>query len=174
MDYTSQNGRAWQEGLSTSFLTTDFSIRLKLVDIIFVFGSVLLCIIARSFVKKSIRSSQKKSHHSDRSYWNFLGLSQKFQIILQKNMPSVSGALRSATEPADRNFPSYEEFLAQYPSYGYNGEIDAIAADFPSRCVKQQSGGVRASQLCRGRKWACCSYSRYIQHPRPEIRCDLI
>jgi hypothetical protein len=135
MDYSLPQGRSWQEGLPTSLLTTDFSIRLKMIDIIFVFGSVVLCIVARSFLKKSIRSSsyESKCHRSDRSYWNFLGLSQKFKVILRKNMPSVSGALGNAVDPADRNFPSYEEFLSKYPSYGYDGEIDALAADFPSR-----------------------------------------
>ena len=137
MDHSLQGGRPWQEGLSTSLLTTDFNIRLKMIDIIFVFGSVVLCIVARSFLKKSIRYSpyEKKCHPPERSYWNFLGLSQKFQVILQKNMPSVSGARKNAIEPADRNFPSYDEFLAQYPSYGYDGEIDALAADFPSRYI---------------------------------------
>ncbi len=145
MDHTFHDGPQGQEVLSTSLLTTDFNIRLKMIDILFVFGSVVLCIIARSFLRKSIRSSpyEKKYHHPDHSYWNFLGLSQKFKLILQKNMPSVSGALKSATEPADRNFPGYDEFIAQYPSYGYDGDIDALAADFPSRYIKQRSGGAR-------------------------------
>ncbi len=135
MDYSFPKGGAWQESLPSSLLSTDFSIRLKMVDIILVFGSVLLCIIARSFMKRGTRSSpyEKKLYQSDRSYWNFLGLSQKFQVMIQKNMPSVSGALGNAIDPADRNFPSYAEFLLQYPSYGYDGEIDALAADFPSR-----------------------------------------
>ena len=123
----------WRDSLTPSILDTDFSVRIKLLDITFVLSSVLLCILARSYLKRNSRTRTYVKNREDCSpvsYWNFLGFSQKLQVLLHKNIPSVSG---NGDDAADRNFPSLAEFQKQYPSYGYDGEIDVLAADFPNR-----------------------------------------
>ena len=129
-----EKGQSWEDlGRQPSMLASDFNIefRIKLMDVGFVLSSVLLFIFARTFLKYNIRYNSyfnKRKQSSSQSYWNFLGLSQKLQVLLHTNISSKS----HETDAADSNFPTLETFKAQYPSYGYDGEIDVIAADFPN------------------------------------------
>jgi hypothetical protein len=133
MDRSQNGGQILADSFSPSIFDTDLSIRIKVMDVVFVLGSFLLCLIARSYLKRTIRTGTYAKHREDispSSYWSFLGFSQKLQVLLHKNIPSVTG---DDVDVADRNFPSLCDFQKQYPSYGYDGEIDVLAADFPNR-----------------------------------------